>query len=148
MLKKLAPNDFEVISVKYISKLTPKLILPAFSIGIVFEYFSIKFSSFLENPVVPITTLFLSFDAISSICRVHSGIVKSIIISDFSNVFFIFNVGFIPLIFLLTFLFSVRATSLNALFLSVDSMRWFPILPKQPVIAKFIFFIILIPKIS
>ena len=52
-------KDLEAISVKYIKRFTPKLILPAFRIGIFFEYFLIKFSSFFEKPVVPITTLFL-----------------------------------------------------------------------------------------
>ena len=33
--------SFDVISVKYINKFTPKLILPAFKIGIFFEYFLI-----------------------------------------------------------------------------------------------------------
>ena len=37
------------------SKFTPKLMLPALSIGIFLENFFIKFSSFLEKPVVPIT---------------------------------------------------------------------------------------------
>ena len=35
------PRDFEAISVKYINKLTPRLIFPAFNIGIFFEYFLI-----------------------------------------------------------------------------------------------------------
>ena len=34
---KLSPSDFEAISVKYISKFTPRLMLPALSIGIFFE---------------------------------------------------------------------------------------------------------------
>ena len=38
MLKYSSFNDFEVISVKYISKFTPKLILPAFKIAIFFAY--------------------------------------------------------------------------------------------------------------
>ena len=54
----------EVISVKYIKRLIPKLIFPAFKMGIFFENFLIKFSSFFVNPVVPITTLFFNFDAI------------------------------------------------------------------------------------
>ena len=59
-LKKLFPNDFEVISVKYINKLIPKLILPALRIGIFLENVLIKFSCFFVNPVVPITTLFFN----------------------------------------------------------------------------------------
>ena len=39
-------------------RLIPRLIFPAFKIGIFFENFFIKFSSFLVNPVVPITTFF------------------------------------------------------------------------------------------
>ena len=52
---------------------------PAFKIGIFFENFLIKFSSLFVNPVVPITTFFLSLDAIFKISIVHFGIVKSII---------------------------------------------------------------------
>ena len=59
--------------------------LPALSIGIFFEKFLIKFSSFFEKPVVPITTLFFNFEAILSISNVHLGIVKSIITFDFLN---------------------------------------------------------------
>jgi len=59
--------------------------LPALSIGIFLEYFFIKFSSFLEKPVVPMTTLFLSLVAIFSTSNVHFGIVKSIIIFAFLN---------------------------------------------------------------
>ena len=83
LLKKLLSSDFEAISVKYINKFIPKLIFPALSIGIFLEYFLIKFSSFFENPVVPITTLFLSFDAIFKTSNVHLGTVKSIIKFDF-----------------------------------------------------------------
>ena len=72
-------KDFDAISVRYIKRFTPKLIFPAFRIAIFFEYFLIKFSSFFENPVVPITTLFFNFEAIFKTCRVHFGIVKSII---------------------------------------------------------------------
>ena len=57
-LKKSFPRDFEAISVRYINKFTPKLMLPALRIGIFLENFFIKFSSFFEKPVVPITTLF------------------------------------------------------------------------------------------
>ena len=85
MLKKLFPRDLDVNSVIYINKFIPKLIFPAFNIGIFLEYFFIKFSSFLENPVVPITTLFLSLAAILSISNVHFGTVKSIIIFVFLN---------------------------------------------------------------
>ena len=35
-------DDFEAISVKYINKLTPRLIFPAFKIGIFLENFLIK----------------------------------------------------------------------------------------------------------
>ena len=77
LLKKLLPSDFDAISVKYINKFIPKLILPALSMGIFLAYFLIKFSS-LVNPVVPITT-FLSFDAIFRTSKVHFGTVKSII---------------------------------------------------------------------
>ena len=55
---------------------------PAFKIGIFFENFLIDFLA-LVNPVVPITTFFLSFDAILSISKVQFGIVKSIITSSF-----------------------------------------------------------------
>jgi len=82
---KLSSRDLEAISVKYINKFIPKLILPALSMGIFLEYFFIKFSSFLENPVVPITTLFFSLEAIFSTSNVHFGIVKSIIIFAFLN---------------------------------------------------------------
>ena len=47
--------------------------------GIFLAYFLIKFSSLLVNPVVPITTFFLSFDAIFRTSKVHFGTVKSII---------------------------------------------------------------------
>ena len=57
-LKNYSLRDFDVISVKYINKFIPKLIFPAFKIGIFLENFLIKFSSFFVNPVVPITTLF------------------------------------------------------------------------------------------
>ena len=93
----------------------PKLIFPALSIGIFFEYSLIKFSSFLENPVVPITTLFFNFEAIFKTSNVHLGTVKSIIIFVFLNAFSLFKSGLIPLIFLLIILFSVSATSLKLL---------------------------------
>ena len=79
----------------------PKLMFPAFSIGIFFENFLIRFSSFLENPVVPITTLFFNFEAIFRISKVHLGTVKSIIKSTFLNEFSLFKVGLIPEIFFL-----------------------------------------------
>ena len=79
------------------------------------EEFLIKFSSFLENPVVPITTLFLSFDAIFKTSNVHLGTVKSIIKLAFLNACSAFKLGLIPLIFLLITLFSVRATILKFL---------------------------------
>jgi hypothetical protein len=85
LLKKLFPRDLEAISVKYINKLIPKLILPALKTGIFFEYFFINFSSFLEKPVVPMTTLFFSLEAIFNTSNVHFGIVKSIIIFAFLN---------------------------------------------------------------
>ena len=56
--------------------------LPALSIGIFLENFFIKFSSFFEKPVVPITTLFFNLDASLSISNVHFGTVKSIITLD------------------------------------------------------------------
>ena len=70
--------------------------LPALSIGIFFEKFLIKFSSFLEKPVVPITTLFFNFEAILSISNVHLGTVKSIITFDFLKASELFLDGFIP----------------------------------------------------
>ena len=85
LLRKLFPRDLEAISVKYINKFIPKLILPALRIGIFLEYFLIKFSSFLEKPVVPITTLFFSLEAILRTSKVHFGIVKSIITFAFLN---------------------------------------------------------------
>ena len=45
------------------SKLIPRLIFPAFKIGIFLENFFIKFSSFSVKPVVPITTFFFNFVA-------------------------------------------------------------------------------------
>ena len=86
------------------SKFTPKLILPALSIGIFLEKFFIKFSSFFEKPVVPITTLFFNLDAILSISSVHLGTVKSIITLDFLKASKLFLDGFNPEIFLLIFL--------------------------------------------
>ena len=77
----------------------PKLMFPALSIGIFFENFLIRLSSFLVNPVVPITTFFLSFDAILRISKVHLGTVKSIIKSTFLNEFSLFKLGLIPEIF-------------------------------------------------
>ena len=65
------------------SKFTPRLIFPAFNIGIFFEYFLIHSLLFRLKPVVPITTLFLSFDAILRMSSVQLGIVKSIITSVF-----------------------------------------------------------------
>ena len=56
--KKFLSKDREAISVKYIKRLIPKLIFPAFNIGIFLENFLIKFSSLLVKPVVPITTFF------------------------------------------------------------------------------------------
>ena len=53
--------------------------------GIFLEYFFIKFSSFLEKPVVPMTTLFFSLEAILSTSNVHFVIVKSIIMFVFLN---------------------------------------------------------------
>ena len=64
--------------------------LPALSIGIFLENFFIKFSSFFEKPVVPITTLFFNLDAILSISNVHLGTVKSIITLDFLNASMLF----------------------------------------------------------
>ena len=59
LLKKFFPSELDAISVKYINRFIPKLIFPAFKIGIFFEYFFIWFSCFLLKPVVPITTFFL-----------------------------------------------------------------------------------------
>ena len=90
---------------------------PALSMGIFLEYFFINFSSFLEKPVVPITTLFFNFEAILSTSRVHFGTVKSIITLAFLNAFFEFNLDFKPDTFLLIILFSVTETSLKFLIL-------------------------------
>ena len=90
--------------------------LPAFSIGIFLEYCFIKFSSFFEKPVVPITTLFFYLDAIFNISNVHLGTVKSIITFDFLNASTLFLKGFIPAIFLFIILFSVKETNLKFLF--------------------------------
>ena len=57
--QKFFPKELEAISVKYIKRFMPKLILPAFKIGIFFENFLIKISSLFVKPVVPITTFFL-----------------------------------------------------------------------------------------
>jgi hypothetical protein len=73
--------------------------LPALSMGIFLENFFIKFSSFFEKPVVPITTLFFNLHAISSISIVHLGTVKSIITLDFLNASMLFLNGFNPEIF-------------------------------------------------
>ena len=83
LVKNFFPKEPDAISVKYIKRFIPKLIFPAFKIGIFFEYFLIKFSSFFEKPVVPITTLFFNFKAIFNISNVHLGIVKSMIKSTF-----------------------------------------------------------------
>ena len=96
-------------------KFIPKLIFPALSIGIFLEYFLIKFSSFFENPVVPITTLFFNFDAIFKTSNVHLGTVKSIIKFTFLKACSVFKLGLIPATFLLTILFSVRAIILKFL---------------------------------
>ena len=129
MLKKLLPTDLEVISVKYISKFTPRLILPALSIGI------------FEKPVVPITTLFFNLEAILSISKVHLGTVKSIMTLVFLKAVALFIVGFIPEIFLFIFLLSVKETSLKPIFFLDDLISCWPILPIHPVIDKFIFLI-------
>jgi len=81
--------------------------------GIFLEYFFIKFSSFLEKPVVPMTTLFFSLEAIFNTSNVHFGIVKSIIIFAFLNADSEFNWGLKPDTFLLIILFSVIETSLK-----------------------------------
>ena len=90
--------------------------LPALSIGIFLENFFIRFSSFFEKPVVPITTLFFNLDAILSISSVHLGTVKSIITLDFLKASMLFLDGFNPEIFLLINLFSVREINLKFLF--------------------------------
>ena len=107
MLRKLLPKDFDAISVKYINKFIPKLIFPALNIGIFLEYFLINFSSFFENPVVPITTLFFNFNAIFKTSNVHLGTVKSIIKLAFLKDSSVLKLGLIPATFLLTILFSV-----------------------------------------
>ena len=88
---------------------------PALRLGIFFENFLIKFSSFFVKPVVPITTLFFNFDAMFNTSKVHLGTVKSIIKSDFlketSELFSIF----IRFIFLFTALLSVRTDILKFL---------------------------------
>ena len=87
--------------------------LPALSIGIFFENFLIKLSSFWVNPVVPITTLFFNLDAIFRTSKVHLGMVKSIIRSTFLNDFSSFRLTSIPeIFFFLTNLFSVSVFSL------------------------------------
>jgi hypothetical protein len=116
--------------------------LPDLSIGIFLEYFFIKSSSFFVNPVVPITTFFLSLDAIFKTSSVHFGTVKSIIIFIFLNVFSLFKLGLISLISFLIILFYVRAASLKFLSDLIDFMSCCPILPIHPVIAKLIFFTI------
>ena len=90
--------------------------MPAFKIGIFFEYFLIRFSWLLLKPVVPITTFFLSLVAIFNISRVQSGTVKSTIISVFLKALSEFNSGLIPLNFLFINLFSVSVTNLKFLF--------------------------------
>ena len=67
------------------------------------------------KPVVPITTLFFSFDAILRTSIVHFGIVKSIIKSVFSKAFSVLGSGLIPLNFLSIYMFSVRLTNLKLL---------------------------------
>ena len=102
-LKKFLVRDLEAISVKNINRFTPRLMFPAFKIGILFEYFFINLSSFFENPVVPITTFFFCFTAILSISKVHFGTVKSIIIFAFLNALTELTSGLIPKIFFLNF---------------------------------------------
>ena len=46
-LKNLFPSDLEAISVKYIKRLTPKLIFPAFKIGIFLRKFFDYFPGYL-----------------------------------------------------------------------------------------------------
>ena len=96
--------------------------MPALSIGIFFEKFLIKFSSFLEKPVVPITTLFFNFEAILSISNVHLGTVKSIITFDFLNASNYFLMVLYQKFFYLLFLFSVKETNLKFLFFFEDLM--------------------------
>ena len=74
--------------------LHPKLIFPAFKIGIFFENFLIIFSSFFVKPVVPITTFFFCFTAIFKISNVHLGTVKSIITLAFLKASKEFNFRF------------------------------------------------------
>ena len=81
------------------SKLIPRLIFPAFKIGIFLENLFIKSSSFFVKPVVPITTFFLVLIAIFKTSNVHFGIVKSIITFALLNAFSVFNSGLIPQFF-------------------------------------------------
>ena len=107
-LDNLFPSEADAISVKYIKRLIPKLIFPAFKIGIFLEYFLIKFSSFFSETSCSYNNFFFNFDAIFKTSNVHLGIVKSIITSAFLKAFSSFKLIFIPLIFLLINLFSVR----------------------------------------
>ena len=73
--------------------------------GIFLANFLIKISSFFEKPVVPITTLFFSFEAIFKISIVHLGTVKSITTFVCLKASMLLVVGFIPEIFLFTMVF-------------------------------------------
>ena len=141
LLLKLLLSDLEAISVKYIKRLTPKLMLPALRMGIFLEYFLIWFSSFFENPVVPITTFFFNLLAIFKTSKVHLGTVKSIITFAFLKDSTEFSWGFNPKIFLLIFLLSVIETILKCFDFLEEFISCFPIFPKQPVITNLIFFI-------
>ena len=136
-LKKLFPKDLDVISVKYINKFIPRLIFPAFKIGIFLENCFIKTSSFFENPVVPITTLF-NFAAIFRISKVHLGVVKSIIKSAFLIEFSVFKLKSIPLIFFYFFIFC-KSNYFKVFVGFADFIICCPIRPMHPEIAKFIF---------
>ena len=83
-----------------------------------------------------------NFDAIFNISKVLFGIVKSIIKFAFLNACSLLISILTPLIFLLIFLLSVRETNLKLLSYLTDLIICCPIRPMQPVIAKFIFFIL------
>ena len=78
---------------------------------------------------------------------VHFGTVKSIITFVFLNDSILLRPGLTPEIFLLIILFSVNETNLKFLLFLDELMSCWPILPMQPVIDKFIFFIILSHKL-
>ena len=58
----------------------------------------------------------------------------------------LFNFGKIPIIFFLCNLFSVRLLILNLLSLLADLINCCPILPRHPVIVKFIFLVFILKE--